>query len=123
MNASRVIEEHPERAIMIILKLIELSGRRGDAVEHAARWNDPDGRSRLNVNIFTGDVIVTDFGDTPSLGNILKDRLVDAYDGWLQTSSQSLNCHCSSVQCLGPNVLVKNRYYPSIDFQDKKSLI
>ena len=25
--------------------------------------NDPDGRSRLNVNIFTGDVIVTDFGD------------------------------------------------------------
>ena len=86
--------------------------------------NDPDGRSRLNVNIFTGDVIVTDFGDTPPLGNILKDRLVDAYDGWLQTElAQSLNCHCSSVQCLGPNVLVKNRYYPSIDFQDKKSLI
>ena len=24
--------------------------------------NDPDGRSRLNVNVFTGDVIVTDFG-------------------------------------------------------------
>jgi radical SAM/CxCxxxxC motif protein YfkAB len=23
--------------------------------------NDPDGRSRLNVNIFTGDIIVTDF--------------------------------------------------------------
>ena len=23
--------------------------------------NDPDGRSRLNVNVFTGDVIVTDF--------------------------------------------------------------
>ena len=32
--------------------------------------NDPDGRSRLNVNIFTGDVIVTDFDDTPPLGNI-----------------------------------------------------
>ena len=32
--------------------------------------NDPDGRSRLNVNIFTGDVIVTDFGDTPPLGNV-----------------------------------------------------
>ncbi|MFL6555779.1 MAG: radical SAM/CxCxxxxC motif protein YfkAB, partial [Bacillus sp. (in: firmicutes)] len=27
--------------------------------------NDPDGRSRLNVNIFNGDIIVTDFGDTP----------------------------------------------------------
>ena len=25
--------------------------------------NDPDGRSRLNVNVFSGDVIVTDFGD------------------------------------------------------------
>ena len=63
--------------------------------------NDPDGRSRLNVNIFTGDVIVTDFGDTPPLGNILNNRLVDVYDGWLQTElAQSLNCHCASVQCL-----------------------
>ncbi len=25
--------------------------------------NDPDGRSRLNVDVFTGNVIVTDFGD------------------------------------------------------------
>ena len=25
--------------------------------------NDPDGRSRLNVNVFTGDVIVIDIGD------------------------------------------------------------
>ncbi len=31
--------------------------------------NDPDGRSRLNVNIFDGNVIVTDFGDEgPTLG-------------------------------------------------------
>ncbi|MCV5526357.1 hypothetical protein OFN18_30270, partial [Escherichia coli] len=32
--------------------------------------NDPDGRSRLNVNIFDGNIIVTDFGDVPLLGNI-----------------------------------------------------
>src|SRR5699024_8610744 len=25
--------------------------------------NDPDGRSRLNVNIFDGEIIVADFGD------------------------------------------------------------
>ncbi len=29
--------------------------------------NDPDGRSRLNVNIFDGNIIVTDFGDVPLL--------------------------------------------------------
>lgn len=35
--------------------------------------NDPDGRSRLNVNVFTGNVIVTDFGDeTGTISNIQK---------------------------------------------------
>lgn len=86
--------------------------------------NDPDGRSRLNVNIFTGDVIVTDFGDTPPLGNIQKDQLTDVFDHWLQTKlATSLNCHCPNVRCLGPNVLVKNSYYPNIDFQTQKSLL
>ena len=42
--------------------------------------NDPDGRSRLNVNIFSGDVIVTDFGDTPPLGNIKDQSLPEAYN-------------------------------------------
>lgn len=41
--------------------------------------NDPDGRSRLNVNIFSGDIIVIDFGDTPVLGNIQMINLLDAY--------------------------------------------
>lgn len=86
--------------------------------------NDPDGRSRLNVNIFSGDVIVTDFGDTPPLGNIVNDRLVDVYENWMHSElAQSLNCHCPSVQCLGPNVLVKNRYYADVDFQGKKSIL
>lgn len=80
--------------------------------------NDPDGRSRLNVNIFTGDVIVTDFGDTPPLGNIQSDSLVEIFDKWLDTPlAKSLNCHCPAVKCLGPNVLVKNMYYPNVTFE------
>jgi radical SAM/CxCxxxxC motif protein YfkAB len=79
--------------------------------------NDPDGRSRLNVNIFNGDIIVTDFGDTPPLGNILNTTLQDAYDLWNATPlATELSCHCPAVKCLGPNILVKNSYYKDIDF-------
>ncbi|MFY3791987.1 radical SAM/CxCxxxxC motif protein YfkAB [Ureibacillus sp. MALMAid1270] len=79
--------------------------------------NDPDGRSRLNINIFTGDVIVTDFGDTPALGNVQTDTLPSIFDKWLQSDlAKSLNCHCSAVKCLGPNVLVKNMYYKDEQF-------
>ncbi|MFS0749190.1 radical SAM/CxCxxxxC motif protein YfkAB [Oceanobacillus sp. 1P07AA] len=86
--------------------------------------NDPDGRSRLNVNIFTGDVIVTDFGDEPKLGNIKTDSLTSAYDRWMETkTAKSLNCHCPAVSCLGPNVLVKNAYYKDVDFQKRKARI
>lgn len=74
--------------------------------------NDPDGRSRLNINIFTGEVIVTDFGDAPALGNINQDTLPAIFDKWLESDlAKSLNCHCPAVKCLGPNVLVKNMYY------------
>lgn len=84
--------------------------------------NDPDGRSRLNINIFTGEVIVTDFGDAPPLGNIQKDTLSEAYQRWMQSDlAKSLNCHCPEVRCLGPNVLVKNSYYEDLDFQKRKS--
>ncbi|GLC89184.1 radical SAM/CxCxxxxC motif protein YfkAB [Lysinibacillus piscis] len=79
--------------------------------------NDPDGRSRLNINIFTGDVIVTDFGDTPALGNIVHDELPAIFTKWLATDlAKSLNCHCPAVKCLGPNVLVKNMYYQDTPF-------
>jgi radical SAM/CxCxxxxC motif protein YfkAB len=82
--------------------------------------NDPDGRSRLNVNIFNGDIIVTDFGDTPPLGNIQDTRLVDAYVRWNSTSlANELSCHCPAVKCLGPNILVKNKYYNGIDFSGR----
>lgn len=86
--------------------------------------NDPDGRSRLNVNIFTGDIIVTDFGDEPTLGNIQTDSLLSAYDKWMASDlAKSLNCHCPTVKCLGPNVLVKNRYYLNVDFTTRKAKI
>ncbi|MET3698672.1 radical SAM/CxCxxxxC motif protein YfkAB [Bacillus oleivorans] len=86
--------------------------------------NDPDGRSRLNVNIFSGEVIVTDFGDVPSFGNIQTDSLQDLYQKWRNESvSKQLLCHCPSVSCLGPNVLVKNMYYQDVDFTKKQSLI
>lgn len=84
--------------------------------------NDPDGRSRLNVNVFTGNVIVTDFGDeNGTISNIQKDKLTDVFDQWLDSElAKSLNCHCPEYQCLGPNVLVKNMYYPKTDFKQKE---
>ena len=87
--------------------------------------NDPDGRNRLNVNVFTGNVIVTDFGDeTGTISNIKNDKLPDVFDQWLNTPlAQSLNCHCSEFHCLGPNVLVKNMYYPQTDFREKERMM
>ncbi|WP_406685729.1 radical SAM/CxCxxxxC motif protein YfkAB [Rossellomorea vietnamensis] len=86
--------------------------------------NDPDGRSRLNVNIFTGDVIVTDFGDTPPLGNITKDTLPDIFEKWKGLPlAKELNCHCPMARCLGPNVLVKSMYYKDVDFSKREAKI
>ncbi|MFB5196390.1 radical SAM/CxCxxxxC motif protein YfkAB [Neobacillus sp. KR4-4] len=86
--------------------------------------NDPDGRSRLNVNIFNGDIIVTDFGDTPPLGNIQTTNLLNAYQVWQESSvAKELSCHCPAVKCLGPNILVKNSYYQEVDFTIQKNKI
>ncbi|KOP71047.1 radical SAM/CxCxxxxC motif protein YfkAB [Cytobacillus solani] len=92
------------------------------AAKNVTVRNDPDGRSRLNVNIFTGEVIVTDFGDTPALGNIQENALEEVFQKWMKSDlAESLNCHCSQVSCLGPNVLVKNSYYKDIDFLKRKA--
>ncbi|TDL98333.1 radical SAM/CxCxxxxC motif protein YfkAB [Macrococcus brunensis] len=84
--------------------------------------NDPDGRSRLNVNVFTGDVIVTDFGDeTGTINNIKTHSLQSIYDKWQASAlNKQLNCHCAPVKCLGPNLLVKNMYYPGVDFKKRE---
>ncbi|WP_085520596.1 radical SAM/CxCxxxxC motif protein YfkAB [Tuberibacillus sp. Marseille-P3662] len=84
--------------------------------------NDPDGRSRLNVNIFDGEITVTDFGDIPSLGNVKTTPLAEAYDKWMNTdAAKSINCHCPAVQCLGPNLLVKETYYQDVDFTQRQT--
>lgn len=94
------------------------------AAKNVSVRNDPDGRSRLNVNIFTGDVIVTDFGDTPPLGNIAKDTLPDIFEKWKQQPlAKELNCHCPMARCLGPNVLVKSMYYGDVDFSKREAKI
>lgn len=95
--------------------------RRLSSAKKVTVRNDPDGRSRLNINIFTGDVIVTDFGDAPALGNIIDTPLAKSYEKWMNSElAKSLNCHCPAVECLGPNVLVKNAYYPNVDFQTRR---
>lgn len=85
--------------------------------QHATVRNDPDGRSRLNVNIFSGDIIVTDFADAPSLGNIQTNSFQEAYETWTSSKlAKETDCHCASARCLGPNILVKKAYYPETDF-------
>ena len=80
--------------------------------------NDVDGRSRMNLNIFTGDISVTDFSDDgQAFGNIKNEALTQIYERWLDSNiSKSINCHCPAVKCLGPNVIVKNMYYPNNKF-------
>jgi radical SAM/CxCxxxxC motif protein YfkAB len=87
------------------------------STENVTVRNDPDGRSRLNVNIFNGDIIVTDFGDAPPLGNIQHNSLQDAYQNWSNSQlAKQVACHCPQVKCLGPNILVKESYYKDFDF-------
>ncbi|GGF26536.1 putative protein YfkA [Halobacillus andaensis] len=98
--------------------------KRLDEAENVTVRNDPDGRSRLNVNIFSGEIIVTDFGDEPSLGKIQDTSLPDAFTKWMSTNTaNALNCHCPAAKCLGPNLLVKNTYYQDTDFQQREAKI
>ncbi len=86
--------------------------------------NDPDGRNRLNVNLLTGDVYVTDFSDVPSFGNVRTDRFTDLFERWLGTElQQSVSCHCLEAVCCGPNLLVKETYYRDVDFLNRKAIL
>ncbi|MFC4545600.1 radical SAM/CxCxxxxC motif protein YfkAB [Paenactinomyces guangxiensis] len=85
---------------------------------------DPDGRNRLNINAFTGDVIVTDFGDVPPLGNIRRHRLTDIFARWLELPvAKQHHCFCSEAHCAGPNILVSNAYYRDWDFTKRKAKV
>jgi radical SAM/CxCxxxxC motif protein YfkAB len=84
---------------------------------------DPDGRNRLNVNTFTGDVTVTDFSDVPPVGNVAYDRLDDLFARWSEHELQrKVSCFCPSASCCGPNLLVADMYYRDVDFQKRKAL-
>jgi radical SAM/CxCxxxxC motif protein YfkAB len=86
--------------------------------------NDPDGRNRLNVSTFTGEVFVTDFANEPPLGNIHDDGLDAIFARWEHNKlNQKVNCFCSSASCCGPNLLVADSYYRSVDFKSRKAII
>lgn len=85
--------------------------------------NDPDGRNRLNVDLFTGDVHVTDFAEVPALGNMHTDSLELIFARWQEHPlSRTIDCHCPAVRCCGPNLLVADMYYQDVDFKRRKAL-
>ncbi|MCR8643682.1 radical SAM/CxCxxxxC motif protein YfkAB [Paenibacillus sp. N1-5-1-14] len=86
--------------------------------------NDPDGRNRLNVNLFTGDVYITDFADLPAQGNIYEHSLDEIFSRWESHSlNQLVNCYCEAAACCGPNLLVAHAYYQGVDFKQRKAVI
>ncbi|OBW60556.1 radical SAM/CxCxxxxC motif protein YfkAB [Solibacillus silvestris] len=101
---------HDERDLALINRINNAS--------NTTMRNDVDGRSRMNLNIFSGDISVTDFSDDgQAFGNIKNESLTQIYKRWLDSNiSKSINCHCPAVKCLGANVIVKNMYYPEIEF-------
>jgi len=85
---------------------------------------DPDGRNRLNVNTFTGDVTVTDFASVPPVGNIARDRLDDLFEAWSAHPLQrAVGCYCPEARCCGPNLLVADMYYKDVDFRTRRARI
>lgn len=86
--------------------------------------NDPDGRSRVNVNLFSGDVYVTDFASIPPFGNVKSEKLDDVFAKWQAHPMQrKVSCHCSSAGCCGPNLLVSDMYFKDVDFSRRRALL
>jgi radical SAM/CxCxxxxC motif protein YfkAB len=86
--------------------------------------NDPDGRNRLNVNLFTGDVYVTDFAELSSLGNVHQSSLDSVFEKWTEHPlNLKTNCHCPAVKCCGPNLLVADAYYRDVDFKKRRAIL
>ncbi|CAM4375100.1 radical SAM/CxCxxxxC motif protein YfkAB [Saccharibacillus endophyticus] len=87
--------------------------------------NDPDGRSRVNVNMFTGDVFVTDFAAIPSFGSVYKDNLDSIFEEWTTNHplNRTVNCFCDAASCCGPNLLVADMYYKGVDFKSRRAIL
>ncbi|QJD87862.1 radical SAM/CxCxxxxC motif protein YfkAB [Cohnella herbarum] len=85
--------------------------------------NDPDGRNRVNVNLFSGDVYVTDFAAVPAFGNIRNEKLDEVFANWREhPMQQAVNCHCPVANCCGPNLLVSDMYYRDADFTKRQAI-
>jgi radical SAM/CxCxxxxC motif protein YfkAB len=87
--------------------------------------NDPDGRSRLNVDTFSGKVSVTDFAELTQIASIMEEPydLDRIFSNWQQHEIYNrLNCYCSTANCCGPNLLVADTYYPNIDFKTRTAI-
>lgn len=86
--------------------------------------NDPDGRNRLNVNMFTGAVYVTDFANEPPLGSMITEKLDDIFAKWEKHPlNLRVNCHCPAASCCGPNLLVADSYYRDVDFHQRRAIV
>lgn len=86
--------------------------------------NCPDGRNRVNINGFTGDVYVTDFADVPALGNLAGDRLQAIFGRWqAHPAFAPFNCYCQEARCTGPNLLVAQMYHPGVDFRQRRAVV
>ncbi|MFZ5828110.1 MAG: radical SAM/CxCxxxxC motif protein YfkAB [Bacillota bacterium] len=95
---------------------------RAKAAPNLTIRNCPDGRNRVNVNPFTGDVYVTDFAEVPPLGRIQTDRLDEVFERWLEHERFApYNCYCPEAGCTGPNLLVAQMYYPGVDFRRRRA--
>lgn len=85
--------------------------------------NCPDGRNRVNINAFTGEVFVTDFASVPPLGRVQEDRLDAVFDRWMAHEVfRPYNCYCPAAGCTGPNLLVAEMYYPGVDFRTRRAV-
>ncbi|MDI3256626.1 MAG: radical SAM/CxCxxxxC motif protein YfkAB [Kyrpidia sp.] len=84
--------------------------------------NDPDGRCRLNVNLFDGGIYATDFADLSVIGDWREEPIEAAFRRWRDRWTRGrLGCSCPHVGCLGPNVLVADSYYPGVDFSSRRA--
>lgn len=93
--------------------------RRVVATPNVTVRNDPDGRSRLNIDALTGEVRVADFDDFPTLGSVLSGvDLACALARWHESAAfRRYRCVCPQARCLGPNPIVARTYFPEVDFR------
>ena len=90
--------------------------------------NDPDGRNRLNLDVFTGQVSITDVEQQTQIDSIFDGehmRDLDAiFQAWTKTPLyRRLACSCIDAGCCGPNLLVADAYYPNTNFQERKAIL